>query len=956
MASHQQASFTGGEISPNLYNRVDLQRWFSSLKTCRNFVTQPYGGAKNRSGTYFVTEAKTSTTRGRLVPFRVSATEGYVLEFGHLYVRVSKNGSALKLPTSAPAWVTARVYAVGDIVDSSGSGLFYCLKAHTSAGVSLIFDGGTSTWLPIGSAGEFIELVTPYTEAELHDLSFTQSVDVLTIAHPNHQNANLSRYYDFAWSLDLVPNESGPWMDLNLDTTITMGTNKVTGSLVVQSTGAIFDAVKHNGRLLYIEQRGYGKPWEVQKAITVGDIRRSDGKYYQAQNSATTGTLRPVHTKDTWYDGQDGVNWLYLHSGFGIVRIDSVTDPTHANATVLSRLPDELSSSGTGFGASVSMAGATYGDAGDGFLLITKTTHGITTTGPARATVTGGTVLSLNILAVTANTIKVDISFSDFYAYYSSLTSLEPPITGTLWSDRWKFGAWAGDQGWPSKVFYHQGRRGYAATIKQPNKVWLSRSNSYNDFSVSTPLIDTDALDVPLASSQLDSITGVLSMDRLIVLTAGGEWALGPSSNDPLTPGNAVPRPQGFRGASTVHPLGVGDTALFVQEKGTVVRDLDFDLSRDKYIGNDLTVFADHLLEGKSVYEWAFQQNPFGIVWMVRSDGALLGMTYMKEQQVLGWHRHDTGGDVVESVCCVGEPGEDVVYLMVKRTVDGAVKRYIERMKTRLVTDIKEAFFVDCGLSYDGRVKTNMIAAGDDYSATTMTITGGTNWDETEQLLVTSSTPFFVGATDVDDALVYTGLGDGLEHRLVIEQFLTTTTVKARPTQTLHPSLWGAARLDWQLARNTFTLAHLPMREVSVLSDGNSAGRFTTDSAGRFTMGSAGVRVHAGIPITADMETLSVTVQGQEPITNKKKSIPRVTAQVLESRGLKAGRDFNHLRAVKERNASDGFGVPSRLQDGLIEVAIDTTWSTDGSVCIRQDEPLPLTITALIPEVVVGSV
>jgi hypothetical protein len=352
------------------------------------------------------------------------------------------------------------------------------------------------------------------------------------------------------------------------------------------------------------------------------------------------------------------------------------------------------------------------------------------------------------------------------------------------------------------------------------------------------------------------------------------------------------------------------------------------------------------------VVGWCFQQHPFGIVWAVRNDGELLGLTYLREQQIAGWHHHDTALGLFKSVCCVPEGGEDVVYAIVQRTINGATKRYLERKDPRLVTDVRYGLFTDSALSYDGSVKT-AASLGTDHTATTMTVTGGTNWDETEQLTVTSSAAIFVGAGDINDGLFYDGFGDGITYRLTIESFVSTTQVKVRPSSQIPVALRGSARLDWQLARDTFSMQHLKGCEVSVLGDGYSRGRFTVDaSTGLVTIDSAAVRVSLGLPIQADIKTLQVTA-GEETMVGREKSIPSVKAQLLESRGLKAGRDFTHLFAAKERS-TENYDTPARLQDGVITVAISTPWNTDGSICIRQDEPLPITITALIPEVVVG--
>lgn len=205
----------------------------------------------------------------------------------------------------------------------------------------------------------------------------------------------------------------------------------------------------------------------------------------------------------------------------------------------------------------------------------------------------------------------------------------------------------------------------------------------------------------------------------------------------------------------------------------------------------------------------------------------------------------------------------------------------------------------------------------------------------------------FTGSGDINDGIFFF---DGVTtYRLIISEYVSTTVVRAYVDQTLPAGYRNVARTDWQLARDTFTIAHLKGEEVSVLSDGYSKGRYTVDvSTGKITLDSPGVHVHVGLPIQADLATLSISQLGQESVVTKKKAIHGVFAQLLESRGLKIGRDFDNLFESKERDTT-GFDMPNRLQDGLIEVQISSTWGEDGSFVVRQDEPLPITISSFIP-------
>jgi len=167
-----------------------------------------------------------------------------------------------------------------------------------------------------------------------------------------------------------------------------------------------------------------------------------------------------------------------------------------------------------------------------------------------------------------------------------------------------------------------------------------------------------------------------------------------------MTPTSVTVRQQTEHGAGSPPPVVIGNTALYYQDRGPTVRDIAYRFDDDSYTGNELSILSQHLLVGNTISEWAWAQSPFGVIWSVRSDGKMLGLTYQREHQVWGWHRHETDG-LYESVASVQEGAEDAVYMIVNRTIDGNTRRYIERFHSRSFTDVRDAFFVDSGLSLD---------------------------------------------------------------------------------------------------------------------------------------------------------------------------------------------------------------------------------------------------------------
>jgi hypothetical protein len=875
-----QASFTKGEFSPALYGRIDLALYGLGLRTCKNFIVRQYGGVSNRPGFAFVGESKDSSKRSRLIPFAFSTVQQYALEFGHLTMRVIKDGGyvteAGKAITGAtqanPVVLTiaGHGYSTGEDIYLAGlvgmtelNGRTLRVTVLTANTVSLQdmagnnIDGtGFGAYASGGTAARIYTLALPYQEADLPRVKFTQSADVMTLCCPGYAPRELTRTGHAAWSSNAILKTDGPFQDINVDTGKTVYASAASGAVTLTAAGWTFTA-DMVGTLFYIEQTpdDITPRWEVGKAVLLNAVRRAGAHYYEALNAATTGTYRPDHLEGTATDGDAGVRWQYLHSGFGVVKIDAIGGGgTTATATVQKRLPDLVVGAGN----------PTY---------------------------------------------------------------------------KWAKDAWGGDQGYPETVAYHEQRIIYAATTGQPQTCWGSNITAYKNFGKSNPALDDEALTFALNARQVNQIRHLLPLSELIALTSGSEWKIQGNDGQALSPGSPPDaKVQGYSGASHVPPLVIGGDALYIQEKGSVVRSLGYSFEKDKYLGNDLTVISSHLFTGRAIEEWAYQQVPFSCVWSVRDDGALLGLAYLPEQQVAGWHRHETAGEF-ESVCCISEGNEDVIYAKVKRTIDGRTVRYTERMASRNIKDIRDWFFVDSGLTYDGRNTT----------ALTMTLSGGTAWDQTETLTLTASASRFTAA-DVGKAVFFPDPDPDSKkvYRCAITAYTSATAVSVQPNRQIPASLRGVATTDWQLALKTFTnLHHLEGETVSVLADGNVHPQAVVEN-GSITLQNNAAVVHVGLPYTSDFETLDIA-----QMRERAKLIPKVNLLVESSRGIFTGPDADRLFEWKQR-ATEFYDEPIATYTGLVEVQTAGKWDKNGRIFVRQSDPLPVTILAAIPEVAMG--
>lgn len=507
-------------------------------------------------------------------------------------------------------------------------------------------------------------------------------------------------------------------------------------------------------------------------------------------------------------------------------------------------------------------------------------------------------------------------------------------------TDVWAIAAWSDEYGYPSEVEFFSDRLVFAGTPTQPQALWFSKAGNYRDFGRSQPIVDDDSITATINARQVNAVKDLLPLDKLIIMTTGGEWETGTGDGDVLTPTTIAFKPQTYHGSTGVPALVIGDVGLHVQRGGKVIRTLGYQFERDGYRGNDITVFSSHLFEGRQVVEWDYAQTPLSVVWAVRDDGVLLALTFMLEQEVIGWTPMEVDGDV-ESVCCIPEGNEDVLYAVIRRTVDGSEVRYVERLSSRTVADIREATFLDSFLTYDGR----------NAGATTMTASAA-SWLVGDEVTLTASAGTF-SAGDLQDVIVL-GFGAGLNVRLRITGYTSATEVTAEIDTPVPAAYRGVAVTDWGFARDAISgLGHLEGRTVGILCDGRVQDERVV-SAGAITLDEPGVLVHVGLPYTADFETLEVNLPGGETPRLNTKLIKRLGLIVKDTRSIRAGPDFDHLDEYESRSDEDMTAPPALKQD-LVEMWIQGDWSQRGRVCVRQADPLPMTILAVIPDYEFGS-
>lgn len=506
----------------------------------------------------------------------------------------------------------------------------------------------------------------------------------------------------------------------------------------------------------------------------------------------------------------------------------------------------------------------------------------------------------------------------------------------------------------PRIVSYSQQRLMLASTTDLTQTVWTSWTGAYGNFNRKGLTKDNQAIVFTMAGREGNEIRHILEVGgKLIVLTNTGEWVAEGGASGIITPTEINLKQHSYNGCSKLFPLIADNTALYVQFNESIVRDLAFQFESDGYRGNDLTTYANHLFDGYSIVDWAYQKTPNSVIWCVRDDGSMVALTYIREQQIFAWHRHDTDGDF-ENAISFSEQLEDVVYFVVNREIDGVNRRYIERIGTRILGDIEDAVFMDSALTYDGR----------NTGSTTMTLSGGTTWAYTETLTLTASAATFA-STDVGNAVHITG-ADGTVIRFSIAGYTSSTVVTGSAQMTVPVAMRSTARTTWALAVDQVTgLWHLEGKDVSVLGDGfvvaspnNDAYVVLTVTDGTLTLDKPYAVIHVGLPYLSDIETLDIDEANSESMANKRMIVQAVNLQLEKTRGLWVGGrpptdddtdPLEDLSELKIRN-EEGYESPVDLLTGKTDVIIDGGWNSNGRVFIRQVDPVPASVLAISPE------
>lgn len=287
------------------------------------------------------------------------------------------------------------------------------------------------------------------------------------------------------------------------------------------------------------------------------------------------------------------------------------------------------------------------------------------------------------------------VAITDYVSATQVKGTVKRRLASTEATKDFQFAGWNAAAGYPACAGFFEDRLVFAGSRAEPQTFWTSKTGDYYNFGTTIPALDNDAITATLNGGQMNGIKAIVTFGEMLLLTAGGEFKV-TGGGKPITGENVMSQAQEYRGISEVPPVLVGGRIVYLQQQGNIIRDLAYSYDVDKYTGDDLNLLAAHLFDRHKITSMTYQQTPNSVIWCTRDDGVLLGLTYIKEQDVYAWHQHSTMHGSFINVCSISGAQEDELYCVVER--DG--NYYVELMAARdASTDPKEQYFVDSGVT-----------------------------------------------------------------------------------------------------------------------------------------------------------------------------------------------------------------------------------------------------------------
>lgn len=932
-----QTGFNAGELSPQMRGQLDIAKYSSGVDILKNFVCLAHGPVQNRPGTEFIAEVKDSSKFTRLIPFIASLDSAYIIEMGENYIRFcTTDGQVAEQELIRNGhmeeddyWFTGTTHTTK--VDRDTQHVYdgtYAMKRTTTAAGQGIF---SDYWEYPGSASSNSNIEDgTVLNCSLWVYAGVTSINVYINAYDDD-----SSYFDIYDTNHAI--SANQWVNITFQVTV----NVPTGADCFRIYLAIRATAADPATTFWLDKVSLKatRTCEIHSDFAENDLIEIDfaqsiDEIFMAHNSYFPKKLI-TYGEDFWkYEEIDFAPEIVGSSGTAL-GIEWILSGSGTNEFYMQL----IGGGDPGFGIPF----AIIYDPGTWILEFKK-----------------GTIGSL---ATYEWNLGDNDSLGFNTIYMRTGVATDPDSLSNIKMRQYDSSLWNEGAAYPSSVFFHGDRLCW--TVGET--IHMSQVSLYYDFTSHETVVDSDGIHLRLGDGQLSNILWGRSFKGVSLFTPTNEWSLTGSDGIGIITANSKKADIASNNSSDkVRPVILNNSIIYVLRHKKIMKEFIYDFASEAFSGNELTIFAEHLTRNYGITDLAYQQTPYKILWAVREDGVLLGLTYYPQHKVFGWHRHEIGGNgIVESIAVIPGSGYDELWMVVRRTIDGSTVRYIERLNPFFVKpewdveyfmddDLTDAQFLDSSLTLDNRINITDISSADPAVVTT---SAAHTWSNGDTIIirnvkgVTDTTAVIRYKDDVDSTPVYgQSAVNGYE--------FTVANVGAQTAELkLDGEDFDSTAMSDYISGGTAAkkvtaitgLDHLEGETVSILGDGNVLTEQEV-SGGAINLDEAASVVHVGLPYESDLQTLPPRLSQQvgtyQAVT---KQIQAFTLRLFETSGLYVGRNEDNLVAMEwvDDTVSAGHPIPCFTGD-TEEQGFSGQFTTNPTIFIRQSDPLPATISALI--------
>ena len=899
--SQLQTNFTAGELSNRLWGRPDLAKYKNGAETLENIVVFPHGGASRRSGSKFVKEVKVSADNTRLVPFEFSVTQAYVLEFGDEYMRVYKDGGAVLEANKTISGATAANP---------------CVVTATSHGYS----NGDEVY--ISSVVGMTELNGKYYKIK----NKTTHTFELTDVDDTNINSSAFTAYSSAGTAARVYTVTTPYDKTDIDT--------------IQFA--------QSADILYLAHSSYA-PRKISRtahtAFTITAIGFEDGPYLKENTTTTTltpsgasGSVNLTASAITGING--GVGFLETDVG-RTIRVGH--QATKWAASTSYSVGNVRRNAGNVYkcikaGTSDSSGGPT----GDGEEIVDNNVSWkfVSEGGIQWGNATVASRTSATIVAVTTN----------------------EAFGGTSAETKWRLGSWSGTTGYPAATTFFEQRLFFGGSTDEPQTIWGSRSADYENFTPGS--LSDDPVQYTIASNDVNAIRWLVSGRSLFIGTVGGEFVMQASSlSEALTPTNVKVTREGTRGAFTAAPVKVDEAVLYIQRQQRKLREMVYVYDSDSFNSPDLTLLSEQVAYG-GMSEIVYQQELDSIVWGIRNDGQLMGLTYLRDQQVVAWHRHILGGRFGEATITVSDYANIAVgSTVVMTTSTGTTVTFTSAASAtddvwvsatsnnQTATNLAAAINGNTNFtaSADGAVVTVLEASHKVTGFLTMVASDTTRLVTTDENIAQVTSLATIPGTGADQLWMIVKRTINGSTRQYIEYFAPNFNADDGDLKEDAFFVDSGLTYSGSAASTISGLDHIEGQTASILGNGDFYVPQDVSSGTLSSFSPTLTKAQIGLGYTSTIKTIRPEIGSEDGTAQgKTKRIFEVMIRFINTLGCKFGPSLDDLDEILFRESDDPMDSSSPLFTGDKTVKFHGGWETDGQIFIVQDQPFPMTVSAVV--------